>query len=676
MARSKDYALDSSVDIDQERRLQSHLAQLLSELLQALFGVGKYAQAAWVQGRGDRRLAGLHSLFRGLMRDRDELSLSRDAAEATGVLVEGILPEPITLGALLHTGFGGVLVPRLLSFFATRGLASVSLRSELASEELEQFLWAWACLPPISPGRRDPPGTIRAVAGLRNVSILTTSQLVGLDRPLTWSAQLALSQLACDLVAIAHQSESSGQAPGLSATSGASILEASALAEGQCEAFQRAVRRVGRAELLAELLRHADILVPAAESAGEIALEKGLIAAIPPALLGPTLAELTRIAGPPDRAADPRLQPILVRMAEATLASGAPDRDEALAAFFRSRAVPIEGLSAPLRDFVLVRRLVRELLGDASATLARLHQDPEAHAPFLGPLLVELVRGGHHHLAAPVLALALAVPEATSRLREVVGRERVVPDLLAKFETGTREQRSEIADLLVLLGSMAVELLIAFMARSGDRGARRGACDVLRRIGAAALPNLTAHLERPGLPWYVVRNLLFVLSSIGGQVAVDLRPFLRHSHPRVREEAVHALVQIHGREAESALVAALRDPHPGVRARAVMAMADLRSDHLGFLRFLVEAIRRKGLTEPEEDEQVQNLACTALQRLGNIPYPGGRRIDAILAEALAAGRKRAVLGVLGGGFRAKPPAVQAAIAETLAALGSPAAARG
>ncbi len=357
-------------------------------------------------------------------------------------------------------------------------------------------------------------------------------------------------------------------------------------------------------------------------------------------------------------------------LAEATVASDAPGGEDGLSAFFRSRVIPLADLSAPLQEFVLVRHLAGGLLEDTSDTLERLCRDPAAYAAILAPLAAELVRRDHYAPARSVLALALEAPTAAPRLREAFYRGHLVPLLLGKVETGPREGRAALAGMLVLLGPLGVEPSIEFLARSGDRGARRTACDVLARIGAPAVPALAAHLEREGLPWYVARNLIQILGTIGHPAPTDLRHWLRHSDPRVREAAVLAVAQIHGREAEGVVALMLRDPHARVRLRAVKVLADLESAHALFLQFLEEALRRKALTEPEEDEQIQILACAVLEGLGKAPDAVVRDIETTLTEALEARPRRALLGVLGGGFRPKTPAVRAAIAEALAAVRS------
>jgi len=669
--------------IDPAQRLRSHLAQFLGEFAQALFGCGRYAHSLSTEARSDARLEGLARLFHGMMGDRDELCLVRGTAEAGDLQVEGLLRDPVGLGDLTPTGVGTALLPRLATFFQRRGLACLRLQPGFTAEELGRFLQTLRRLSPLAESEASLHSPDRSER-FRHLSFHRMGQLVEADRPIPWRVRLALSQLRSDL---AEAGEASPPASHVDIAEGGKDRPAPndpawiGTLKGEDQrrhVIQRALCWVGPAPGLAHLLRHADLLAAAFQPPAGIALAKEIIAALPPASLGPVLAELARDAalhaspanGRREGRGDPYLQRILLHLAEATLALRAPGSEEGLAAFFRAHMVPVGDLTGPLRAFLLTKRLAQELQENPAATLARIREAPEAYAELLGPAVTELLRGNHIDLAQILLELALAFPAPARRVRETAPGS-FLPILLSTLEEGTRDQRLAIAYMLVLLGPVAAEPMIELLARSPDRGVRRIACDVLTRMGKPALPALVAWLERPDVPWYVVRNLLVVTGTIREPLPVDLRSFLRHSHPRVREEAIQALAQVHGREAESALVGALRDPNPKVRARALLALGDVRSTHAGFLKYLIDALRRKALTEPEEDEQVQLHACAVVQRQGNIPYPGNRPIETTLEEALAVGPKGMLGAIWGGGFRPKSPTVRGALENTLAALRSP-----
>lgn len=223
----------------------------------------------------------------------------------------------------------------------------------------------------------------------------------------------------------------------------------------------------------------------------------------------------------------------------------------------------------------------------------------------------------------------------------------------------------------MLLGPPAVQPLIEFLSHP-DRSVRRAACTTLVRLSGVALGPLLDRLERRNEPWYVVRNIVMVLGEIGQEVPLDFRSYIRHEHPRVREEAATALARLPVEQAEALLLNALRDDQPAVRSRAVAGLAARRTKNIGALHFMAEAIRLKGPRETEEDELVQLQVCAALQQLGNFRYGGDGRIETVLAQALEGPEaRRGLLGRLGaGGGRPKSPAVRAAIIETLGAIGT------
>lgn len=655
---------------EEDQKLRVDLAQFVMDLVKAMTKTGYYdpdhPQAR--QARG-----GLHAHFRGLMRDRFELGFVRTAsAENPEIIVEGVLLEPINLGTLLGKGVGALFVPKFYEYFERHALQSFAIKAGITEEEFGALVEVLTREPGVGRGAgKANLGEALIERRVYHVSTLFSEELLGRERRMNWRVRLALSRLKKDLRLVPLYKDAGPRA----------------LQRARDQIVEDVVRPVRRPDLLCTLLVNCD-LVPADRMLREgVSLERELMGILPPLLMAPTLAATVKevcafaqAAGAMDRVAGaPRLRHLLVDLADRAHDIGGDAGYDALADLFRAKLLSPIDLSPGLKEFIQVQRLAQAFGADPVAGLKELRsllaQPGEGAAALVGPLVADLLRRGQYPAACAALALALEAPDAAARAREALGREATIRSLLHKFVTAAKEVREQVAELFVLLGPPAVVPLIDLIAQSLDRGVRRAACTTLARLGATAIGPALDRLERPDLPWYLIRNLLMVLGEIGQEVPLDFRRYLRHEDHRVREEAVTALARIPLPEGESLFLNALRDAHPAVRARAVAALGALQTKNIGARHFMAEAIRRKGFREAEEDEGVQLQVCGALQRLGNFPYGGEGRIEAVLVQALEGQGKRGLLGVFGAvGGRSKGPAVRAALVDTLGIIGTSASA--
>ena len=177
--------------------------------------------------------------------------------------------------------------------------------------------------------------------------------------------------------------------------------------------------------------------------------------------------------------------------------------------------------------------------------------------------------------------------------------------------------------LLVSLGDAAVPPLLERLAEEETLSARRKVMGTLSRLGPVALPHLVAGLKDS--PWYMVRNLVLVLGTIGLPEAVPpLRPVLAYPDPRVRKEVVKALTRIGTAAAADALLQRLGDPDPGVRQSVIAALGTLKVTRA--IEPLAEVARQFSVFAKEADTQK-----AAIMALGSIGDP---QVIPVLVELL------------------------------------------
>jgi len=147
--------------------------------------------------------------------------------------------------------------------------------------------------------------------------------------------------------------------------------------------------------------------------------------------------------------------------------------------------------------------------------------------------------------------------EAPETLRRVLLTEPVDPD-------GARS-------LLARCGPARLEPLLDALTLSESQATRQLILDRLREIGEAARGAIMARLE--GSPWYVQRNLLWLLVAmpvVPAELPVDA--YAHHEQPAVRVEALKLLARMPAKR-EDAINEALSDPDARVVRAAFEAAA-------------------------------------------------------------------------------------------------------
>jgi hypothetical protein len=138
-------------------------------------------------------------------------------------------------------------------------------------------------------------------------------------------------------------------------------------------------------------------------------------------------------------------------------------------------------------------------------------------------------------------------------------------------------QRQTIGQIVTKLNSMGIEVLSRVLSDSDDRSVRKDATDLLISKGNMSRLWVLNILDDPKQPWFLQRNALMILRYVGKEKG-DLhraRKLLNHSHPRIRDEALNAIIALKAGDAEQLVVESLDDPDDKVRWRATSALAEL-----------------------------------------------------------------------------------------------------
>jgi hypothetical protein len=232
---------------------------------------------------------------------------------------------------------------------------------------------------------------------------------------------------------------------------------------------------------------------------------------------------------------------------------------------------------------------------------------------------------------------------------ESCGLEKELELLEPRIEDAAVQALAGYGQYLSQLNPNSVGPLCGMLGRLKTKKAREMVCRVLSVLGKQNLPELVSFLSDPR--WYLVRNIVCVLRMMAEkQSTAFLEPLLTHEDIRVRTELANCLAEIGDDQAMALLARLLHDQERIVRLLAAKRLGQtggkcavsLLTQHIcedAFLNrdtaekseildslgrtgsdeafpALEKLVRRKGLFNWAENNEMKQCAIAALGRLG------------------------------------------------------------
>jgi len=226
-----------------------------------------------------------------------------------------------------------------------------------------------------------------------------------------------------------------------------------------------------------------------------------------------------------------------------------------------------------------------------------------------------------------LIELLGSAPDPADGMADTLWRRLATPDRLRAELSSERPDFLTVEGLVNRLGAMATEPLLDLLERSTSASIRGRALRLLSSIGASVAPAAVARLKNA--PWYVQRNLLVLLRTLGTWPSdFSATPFARDPEPRVRREAYKLLLAV-PQHRSSAILHGLDDSDTEIVTLVLRAaVEDCPREALGTIERFTEDWRRPG--------EQRALAVRALGRGGG-PQALGRLVQ-------LAGARRSFLG--------------------------------
>lgn len=679
--------MDSTVTTLPEERLREirhHAGQFTLELVKALVQPGYYSP----EQPASRTVA--HALYQQLQEvthDAYELTyVLVSTVDGRGVMIEGLTHDPIEVARALTGTMGDYFVAELHDYFVRNRIASFTIKRHIGEAEFAAFLGLWVTWAGRLSGVEGRSATAVMAeelnrAGIFGVTVVGMDEVPGQARHLPWQTRLALARLRTDLGRLSEIRRARPEA----------------LAQLKAQAVGDVVRAVRRSTTLAEVLLHADLVTETVPAFAPAEVERAITEAIPAsALLGVTSLflewfETERQAtgtAPPGRepAAHRDAVERSARLVAARLARlNVPESEPLLERAHGLGLIEVQALPEEVRRKVKARDLCDRFL-ESSAVYLRDFEScaaPKSYLKYLNVFAVILPELIRREESAAVGSILRAIDR---HLKEeappFVGRTRFIEETLALLERGgvvaglvdlacktPKETRAGLEAGVALFRGRAVPALVARLGAE-DVSERAAAVSILQHIGADAVPAILEELRSHRHPWYTLRNLIAILGHARVRTGLSvLRPFMRHPHPKVREELVQTFALVLGDESEKALLPFLDDDSPVVVRKAIHHLGAIRCTAPAFLKRVHETIRLRSRSEEEPDATLQAACLTALaqyeyQLMPETPDIEGALIDSVHPSPLRA-RLPSRFGV-----RPKPVEVLVLAIRALGAIGT------
>ena len=675
-------------DVERTQALQARTGEFTLSLVKALLQTGYYSSEHPLAKVASKEL---HGQFQEITRDAFEISyVLLSATDDRGIMVDGLLSEPIEVAKVLTGTMGDHFVKKFHDYFLSNKIASFTIKRGIPEKEFESFMDLWVTWASKVAQADESRSSVEVMsdeltrAGIFSVTVVSMSDVPGSVRQLSWPVKISMGRLQTDLARLPQMSK----------------VRPETMPQLKAQAVADVMRALTKPEFLRDIILNADLVVEDLTSFSKMEIEDALIAAVPTLTLVPLTAEfmeLRRVCEQGERnlslpgrdileykeAVDRSVRKILVRLAAH---HELEQDDDLLLEAHKEGLVPQEDLPEAISRRIKAGELADRFLKTPDMYLRDFEQcaGPKSYLKYLNVLSLIIpvfVDRGETEVLSSIFSLLHKhkneeVPPFVGRARfldetmTVIERTGCLSKLIQLAGSTPKEERQMLESGVAMFGERAVSDLVRLLSSSEDVSTRKAACSMLESIGEDGIARLVEELDSHRHPWFAVRNIITLLGELRARDALEsIKQYGSHPHSKVREESVHAIGKIMGDEGENELLRHIGDKDPSVIRKVILHLGTIRSCEPSLLQVMNETIRLRTRKETEPEELAQAACLTALARYNNAPLPGTPNLEATLCDILRPSKMKTMLpGRMG--VRAKSKVLQILALQALGAIGS------
>jgi len=615
----------------EERERVKPVGDFIMDLAKAMLRSGYYAPDH--PGAKDAKQGLFEQLEKALGDDKEFMLTNQETRERTDVLITGILDEPVSVRTVVGAGMAELFVPRFRDYYNRKGLVSFAIKKGITPEHFDAFVDIMSD-PKADRGEGAKVGDLLTKAlisaGISEISSVFMDDMILVEEKLPWRAEMAINRLAKDLKV-------------LPMFKGKSHEEMKKL---KVQIIQDIIRPLRHPFLLKDIVLNCYVIAKHVEDIEAEDLEQTIIACFPMQMLLPTsrfiFDELARLRSEREEHADNEIlnrrfqgvKRIMKWIAQRVVLEDVQGAKNFLEQLYFNEILAFEELPPEVQYRINTLRLADDLEKDLENYIAGLlHATVEEDAMALlksfhrvAPILIERKKW------AVILELAKGVDKAAAEAKVFRGGaglpanplififHEYTDQLVEAYEKAEKAERALMDEVIPRMGPLGVEVLIKVLAQSQDRGVRKAVVDALIKQGDLSRRRVRQILDDPRQQWFLQRNSLLIIGHIG-QGDEDIarsRRLLKHSQPRLREEALNTSLKLEGRNAEPLVISALHDTDKRVQRRALGCLSLFQPPSESSVNKILELIKKERPGDKEQAVEHDRWIAQLIRALGGM----------------------------------------------------------
>ena len=656
----------------EERAKAEPVGQFFMNLTKAMLRSGYYAPG---HPGTDSAKAGLYDEFTGVLGDQREIMITNhNSRDGIDLMITGILDEPISIRILVGPGVAELFVPKLSDYCERKKLLSFALKKDIQPDHFYQFIDIMSD-PKVDDRKDEEAGRFLTNAfierGITDISTVFVDDMVKLETDLPWRVEMAIHRLAKDLKVMPLFKGVSSEA----------------IKKMKLQTVQDIIRPLKHPTYLNDFLVNCYIIAKYVTDMPAEEIEEIVVGAFSIQLLLPTsqytfkeLDSLKRLKKkhPDSEIIDRRfigIKRILKLISRRVVIEEAPGAQKFLEHLYRNEILSFNELPADVQFIVNTMKMADDVRDNFSKYVIGINNltNPSDALVYLKcfrrtvPVLID--RGAWQTLMAIanlIRAASAKKPLNTEKVHAALSAHKsdgveilaesslfrsidmtdrpvvfifkdVTDKIIDAYEHADSDTRKLIDQIIDKFGSFGVAVISQMLSESNDREVRKLSFEILINKGSQAKKWAIDTLKDISRPWYIHRNAMMIIEKLSGNKEdfSCIRPFLEHSNPKIREEALNIAVSLKPHDGESIVLNAIADGDPKVRWRAMRSLPAFAPVSESTMNELLNIISRPIPKDHAEAEKHISQTVHILSAINAMHYmPVSRRVEAEVIELI------------------------------------------